>query len=262
MVAADAKSQPLGLSAALVFLLLSLAITLPLGVMLYTFGLHENHDGLMIVVQLSSWALLTGFLVRFYRSDPRQAYALTTSPPSWLLLGTGLGLTMGWFPSWLVTKLDEHLQNISLGQLEALEEIFSSGAPSQRIWLFVAVVIAAPVCEELIFRGFLWRCLQSTLGPLWTLFVTSLLFAAYHVDPLHIIGVLPIGVVLGILRLGSKSIAPGILAHLLNNLVGAALASGLFFDEQTATSTAVALSSALVTLTLIGLAWWWHKRKM
>jgi len=262
MVAADAKSQPLGLSSALVFLLLSLAITLPLGVLLYTFGLHEQHDGLMIIVQLSSWALLTLFLVRFYRSDPKQAYAITASPNAWMLLGSGLGLTMGWFPSWLVSRLDEHFQNVNLGQLEALEEIFSSGAASQRIWLFVAVVIVAPLCEELIFRGFLWRCLQSTLGPLGTLFVTSLLFAVYHIEPLHIIGVLPIGVILGILRLGSKSIVPGILAHLLNNLIGAGLAAGLFFGEQTATSTAVALSSALVTLTLIGLAWWWHKRKV
>ncbi len=259
MVAADSSSQPLGPSAAVVFFILSLLVSVLLGLLLYAFDLHESSDGLLILTQLLSWVLVTAFVIRFYRGSLKQSYAMASARPVWLLLGAGCGLSMGWFPSWLVTTLDERLQSVSLGHLEKLETLFSSGSSSQRVWLFIAVVFAAPLCEELIFRGFLWRCLRSSLGPLWTLVATSLLFAAYHFDPLHIIGILPIAFVLGFLRLTSGAIWPCVLAHFLNNLIGACLAS---FDEQTSTSGAVAFSGVLVTLALIGLAWSWYKRNV
>ena len=41
-------------------------------------------------------------------------------------------------------------------------------------------VIVAPVCEETIFRGFLFNVGRRLVGPLWSLVVSSLLFAAIH----------------------------------------------------------------------------------
>ena len=45
----------------------------------------------------------------------------------------------------------------------------------------------------------------------------SLIFAAAHLEPLHVLGVLPLGVWLGLIAHQSKSTWPAMAAHVLNN---------------------------------------------
>jgi membrane protease YdiL (CAAX protease family) len=103
--------------------------------------------------------------------------------------------------------------------------------------------IAAPLVEESIFRGFLWRGWEtSRLGARGTWLLSSLVFAAYHIpkviglDPL-IGGIilsedLLLGLLLGWLRWRSGSTVAGMVAHFAYNvtwpvamlLIGAMLA--------------------------------------
>ncbi len=58
--------------------------------------------------------------------------------------------------------------------------VFADADPLQLAAIGVSVAVLAPLGEELIFRGFLYRALRMRLGVLPTLFITSLAFSALH----------------------------------------------------------------------------------
>ena len=95
------------------------------------------------------------------------------------------------------------------------------GMSGYDLLILVAVVgIVVPIAEEIVFRGVLWKVFSFFRSPeILTYIVISILFAAAHYEPLHILGVLPLSFFIGWLRMKTKSIMPGIIAHMSNNLV-------------------------------------------
>jgi hypothetical protein len=86
--------------------------------------------------------------------------------------------------------------------------------------LWLAVVVAAPILEEILFRGFLFGGLRSSrLGPWGALAVTSLCFAVIHTqyDWFDMSAVLVLGVVLGLARHFSGSVYLPMGLHALHN---------------------------------------------
>ncbi len=141
---------------------------------------------------------------------------------------------MGQFPS-----LDQ-------GHFDAIRQHLTQGPLLPRLPMYVAVVLVAPIAEELIFRGALWSLIEEAAGSWWSLILTSLLFALYHQDPLHIAAVFWTGLFLGWLRLQSGSVWPGVVGHGLNNLLGV---GALFvLDEDVETSALIACGALAVTL--------------
>ena len=86
----------------------------------------------------------------------------------------------------------------------------------------------APVVEELIFRGLLFGWIEGRWGPGTAFIVSSLAFAAAHVEPAHAILVLPLGLLFGWLRWRTGSLWPSLVAHIANN--GLAVLAVAFFD--------------------------------
>jgi membrane protease YdiL (CAAX protease family) len=87
--------------------------------------------------------------------------------------------------------------------------------------LWLTFVIAAPVAEEIIFRGFLFRgWIRSERSALPGILVISALFAVIHVqyDWFGILQVFFIGLLLAIVRWRSGSTLLTILMHVLANL--------------------------------------------
>lgn len=86
--------------------------------------------------------------------------------------------------------------------------------------LFLAVVIVAPITEEVAFRGFLYRGLsESWLGVAGTLVVTSAMWTVMHVqyDAFTLGQIFLIGILLGWLRWASGSTLLTIILHVIAN---------------------------------------------
>ena len=99
-----------------------------------------------------------------------------------------------------------------------LGEIMRPDSTLGYIFLFLAVVIIAPVGEEIVFRGFL----QKFLEKYWkdttrAILVTSLFFATIHFNPFWTIQIYLLGVILGFLAWKTKSVIPSVLLHIINN---------------------------------------------
>lgn len=128
--------------------------------------------------------------------------------------------------------------------------------------LLVLILAVAPaVGEEVIFRGVIGRGLVARWGIPMGVLLTALLFAAAHVEPAHILRVVPLGIVIHLIYLATRSLWAPMLYHFLNNglaLVAAMLAAdepgaGQLDDPQLPLWAVTA--SALCVAALLALLW-------
>jgi membrane protease YdiL (CAAX protease family) len=94
-----------------------------------------------------------------------------------------------------------------------LEAVFAAHA-----WpMTLTVVIAAPLGEELFFRGFALPALRKSWGVTAAVLVSGALFSILHMDPVGFLGLMEIGVMLAALRIWSGSLFAAMLGHAVNN---------------------------------------------
>jgi membrane protease YdiL (CAAX protease family) len=101
-------------------------------------------------------------------------------------------------------------------------EVLKSAQADGALWLLViAFAVAAPVTEELMVRGFLYRgWSESALGPVGAIVLSSLVWTAMHAqyyDWFLFSEVLSIGLLLGYMRYRSNSTWLTIVMHGINN---------------------------------------------
>tara|TARA_R110000851_G_scaffold130048_2_gene263444 strand:+ start:952 stop:1410 length:459 start_codon:yes stop_codon:yes gene_type:complete len=130
------------------------------------------------------------------------------------------GALISLFPAWFVTQMARVFPSLRPEELEIVSEFFSTGIGPLQLILFAIVVFVVPPAEELVFRRWIWKLFNWKLTPYWTWIVVSVLFAAFHMEPLHIMGLLPFSFFLGWLRLKTGDINASVLAHMVNNAVG------------------------------------------
>jgi len=79
--------------------------------------------------------------------------------------------------------------------------------------LFLAVVVGAPIVEELFFRGLTLRALEARMRPRIALVVSALVFGAVHLQLLQFPALVAIGLVCGWLAQRDGRIGRAIWAH-------------------------------------------------
>jgi hypothetical protein len=115
------------------------------------------------------------------------------------------------------------LTTVSLGKPivpEFRTEVYSTAGWTPLLWF--AVVLCAPLAEEILFRGFLFKgWLHSPLSGWGTVLLTSLVWATLHQQyDLHGIAIVfAAGLLFGYARLRSGSIYPALAMHVLMNLL-------------------------------------------
>lgn len=171
-------------------------------------------DGLVFSVGILTSALAGGaFTVWLLRRHAPRVYLALTWPPLfvlilWILIGAAkVAVLEG--ALWL------------LGRPAFPDEWLATFAATRSIPpLVLALVVAAPIYEEMYFRGLLHRGLAaSRLGPIGAIAVISLLFSAAHFpgDILSLAQGVVLGVLLGVTRWQSGSILPCIIIHAMIN---------------------------------------------
>ena len=99
----------------------------------------------------------------------------------------------------------------------------SASAAGWLPWLLLTLVVVAPIGEETLFRGFLFRGWHRTSRDSWAvIMITALLWALTHVqyNPYFMAQVFVIGLVLGWFRWKSGSTILTMLLHGLVNFEG------------------------------------------
>jgi membrane protease YdiL (CAAX protease family) len=117
-----------------------------------------------------------------------------------------------------------------LGEPEGVKQALDV-ARTPRLFVASLVVMAllAPLAEEVVFRGLLYGWVAGRWGTTIAWFVSSILFAAAHVEPAHVLLVLPLGLWFGWLRQRTDSLWPSLVAHIVNN--GLAVVAAAVIDK-------------------------------
>lgn len=103
--------------------------------------------------------------------------------------------------------------------LDTFNELMASATGGNAIISFLTVVIVAPIAEELVFRGIIFRMLSKYWSEIAAIIVSALLFGIFHLNIMQAIYVLPIGLLLGYTAYKCKSVLPCILIHMINNFM-------------------------------------------
>lgn len=175
--------------------------------------------GLLLLVVLPQLALVAPALVAAFLSPVKT--------------GKRLSLVRGRWPIWawfavaaatpLVGMASGIVVSLFLEESETLKEmtkIFRDHGKSGFLVPLALMIGATPAfCEELLFRGYVQTRLTRTFPPIIGILVASFLFAIFHLDPVHVIAVFPLGFFLGWATWKSGSLFPAMMGHFVNNVI-------------------------------------------
>ncbi|MEA2556039.1 MAG: protease family protein [Actinomycetota bacterium] len=178
--------------------------------------------------------------------------SLGATVATFLLEASGPAVIFGWLrsvgrprPAWL-GRAGRRAGDVGLGFVIGLALLFSSGIcvaitiaiakailghqptlpnPAQGFrggWLIplgLMLCVTAPLCEEILFRGFLFRGLRTRWGWWPAALVSSLLFALAHGSPYRLLNIFVDGLILSAIYERRKSLLTTITAHATLNTI-------------------------------------------
>jgi membrane protease YdiL (CAAX protease family) len=168
------------------------------------------------IIPMGLFLLLTFLFMRYHKLS-----LMTTLRLRWpgfrlaalsLMIGAGV---------WLVATWVGHLLDLLFGYSVPWSPDYFPTTPAEIAALFLAWCIAAPLGEEVLFRGTIQRA-HERRGPRVGILVVAFLFALYHMSFQSLLAVLPIAMALGYMVWRSDSLIASVLVHFANNV----LASG------------------------------------
>lgn len=89
-------------------------------------------------------------------------------------------------------------------------------SPFETVMYFITVVICAPIFEELLFRGFLLTRLRR-FGSWFAIITTGIMFGLFHQNHQQLFFATAFGILTAFVASRTRSIIPGIIAHICLN---------------------------------------------
>lgn len=188
----------------------------------------------------------------------RKVLALRTVSPGVLAIGVLFGIACQ-IPLSETQNLFEALFPIDPAQKEAFYRLLAPSGWRQVLSTTAALVVIAPVFEELLFRGLILQALRKSQGTAQALIFSSFLFGLCHVRILAaLFPACVAGLMLGAIALRTRSILPAIVSHAAINAAPLLLSERLLavpgFNVAGKPHEHVALPFLLATLGVAAIA--------
>jgi membrane protease YdiL (CAAX protease family) len=135
------------------------------------------------------------------------------------------------------------------GKEKLLEQLGTNEATSLLLLSAGLTCVVAPICEEFLFRGFIFTALRGRCGTWLAAAIAGLLFGAVHAGSAPALDLVPLaalGFGLCLLYRYSGSLYPCIVAHSLNNSLAFAALEGWGWQAPVLMIAALASIGALV----------------
>jgi len=178
----------------------------------------------MAIQALASTAIAFAFIdlwARLPRDDRTVPMALGLAGGSrvktllvWAIPGLALAMTL--------VRAADYLNLVLLRRppdtQSVVQLVIDDGSPALMLLIGLGAVVLAPLAEEIVFRGFLFRNLRDSLGKGLAMFLSGFAFAAVHFEPTLLLPLTALGVALALLYEWSGSLYVPIVVHALWNL--------------------------------------------
>jgi len=169
----------------------------------------------------------------------KDGFQLHSAGPFAFLAAVLLGLAM-WPPAYEVYLLNKLIGLTAVGDqhVQAVERLLKQCRDLSPFAILLMMAVIPAVCEELFFRGYLFRALIRASSAFSAILLSAVLFGVFHVVATSMLAVerfLPstfLGLMLGWVCWRTGSVLPGILLHACHN--GLLLMIAYYGDELTA----------------------------
>ena len=140
------------------------------------------------------------------------------------LAGVLLGLAL-WVPAAELSVLQSRLIGVPQALRQANEALVAAlqAIPWWQVVLCLGVVPG--LCEEVCFRGFLLSGLGGAVRKWTAIIATACVFAVFHLHFFKLPMTAGLGIVLGYLCWQSRSLWPGVIAHVMHNSISVVIAA-------------------------------------
>lgn len=166
------------------------------------------------VQQVLFFVMAAGF-AWYMKADYKKLFSLKLPK-----LSTVIGSVFLWIGSYIGIILMSiplsHIFKGSASELQALNDWFAN----QPVWAMLLVVGIMPaICEETLFRGFLFGSMKEKWKPFTAILVSGVIFGIYHMSIIKAVTITFLGMALAYSVYCSGSILTSVLMHFLNNTI-------------------------------------------
>jgi membrane protease YdiL (CAAX protease family) len=179
----------------------------------------------------------------------RRALGLVPAAPSCFFAAALGTIMLGPFADRLMTEMQRLLPDASMGVLPFLHDLVRK-LPLLAAW--PALALLPGVSEELMFRGLLQRAAGTGLRAIA---LSAGAFALFHIDPHHVVGVLPLGLFLAWVATRCGTWVT-IFAHVANNTLAIVAAQTETLDVGYGSDAPMPLHWIPPSLALVAFACW------
>lgn len=174
--------------------------------------LEEVNAKTLLITALISGSLIPVLLWMHYRDHKKMPIRQVSIPVSWwgviVVLGCALCVALNGFVS--LTPMAVYFEE---GYQETAEAIYGSSIYLQ----IIAVAILAPISEELIFRGLIYKRMRVFLNAPLATVVSAAIFGAFHGNMLQFIYATLLGVALAYVYERFRTVMAPIMVHVAAN---------------------------------------------
>lgn len=123
--------------------------------------------------------------------------------------------------------IPDAFSDLQVSQYEMIEDFLNTDGI---VWFGLLNIALIPaICEEILFRGYVFRAFEKSWGAIVAVCVSGLIFGLFHIQLGNVFPLATLGIILALMTWLSGTIWPAIIAHFINN--GAAVLVGSQFPE-------------------------------
>ncbi len=171
--------------------------------------------------------LLPGLLFARWHSTTVRAFLRLRPTSGYHLLFAGLGLlsliplvhlSAGFFDS---LPWPEWIRTLEEGQMALIEQVLTQDF--SLVFAISMLALTPAICEEILFRGYIQRQAERSLGAWGGILFSGIIFGFYHLRLTQAIPLSLLGIYMAWLTWQTRSLWPAILVHFMNNTFAAVL---------------------------------------
>lgn len=141
--------------------------------------------------------------------------------PLWCLACLGCGVVGDWLV--LVVEWLGVVDPSQSSYVQTFETLAENLSVEQGVVFVILISVLPGFVEEMFFRGYIQTRLVQRWPSWQSVVLCSFIFAAYHMDPLQSVALIPLALWLGFLAYRVGGILPSITCHLFNNFISSLL---------------------------------------
>ncbi|WP_291582664.1 CPBP family intramembrane glutamic endopeptidase [Clostridium sp. UBA6640] len=177
-------------------------------------------EGKMNYILLISYIVTVVIFLPIYmirKKNLTEEILLKKTKPMNIAIAALIGISIWLVNSGVLALLQ--LNGLFMEQFQAMNEILDPLTKENLFIMILVIGIVAPLVEEFLFRGVIYRTLSKNISIPVTIIIQGILFGIYHGNLIQGVYASLLGIIFGFITYKTQSLWPVIITHMTNNTI-------------------------------------------